>query len=129
VTGDGTVAVNFRLHTGRRESQFVALAFDLQSGLAVEQIVFDGQATGPMRLSVQLRFPGDEQRWVKSVYLDGDPRLVVVPVETMVPAERLAGAMPHPASARSLLFVVDLTNASPGLVGSFTIRNLRLVTR
>jgi len=129
VTGDGTIAVNFRLHTGPRESQFVALAGDLQGGVAVEQIVFDGQATGPMRLSVQLRFPGDEQRWLKSVYLDGDPRVVVVPVETMVPAERLAGAMPDPASARSLLFVVDLTNASPGLLGSFTIGNVRLVSR
>jgi hypothetical protein len=129
VMGDGTVSVDYRLHTGPRQSQFVALAGDLPGGVAAEQIVFDGRARGPMRLSVQLRFPDNEQRWRKSVYLDGDRRGVVVPVEAMVPAERLAGAMPDPASARSLLFVVDLTNASPGTVGSFTIGNVRLASR
>jgi hypothetical protein len=129
VKDERTVAVDFRLQTGPRESQFVALAGDLSGGIAAEQIVFDGHAIRPMRLSVQLRFPGNEQRWVKSIYLDASPREVVVPVEAMVPAERRAGAMPVAASARSILFVVDLTNASPGALGSFTIANVRLVSR
>jgi hypothetical protein len=47
----------------------------------------------------------------------------------MVAAERSAGAMPNPATARSLLFVVDLTNAAPGSRGSFTVNNVRLAPR
>jgi hypothetical protein len=130
VTGDGNVVVNFRLHSGPRESQFVALAGDLAGGVAAEHIVFDGLATGPMRVSVQFRFPGSEQRWIKSVYLDAQPRTIVVPVGEMVPAERQAGAVrPDPSAARSLLFVVDLTNASPGSQGSFTISSVRLMPR
>jgi len=127
-TADGSIAVNYRLHSGARGSQFVALAGDLTGRVGAQQIVFEGQATGPMRVSIQLRFPGSERRWLKSVYLEVHRRVIVVPVEEMLPAERPAGAMPDPATARSLLFVVDLTNASPGSVGSFTIGNVRLAS-
>jgi hypothetical protein len=126
VEADGRVAVSYELHADGRVSQFVALAGDLAGAVAAEQIVFVGQAARPMRLSVQLRFPATEHRWVKSVYLDGEVRTVVVPVGEMIAAERLAGAMPDPATARSLLFVVDLTNAAPGSRGSFTVSDVRL---
>jgi hypothetical protein len=125
---EGQLAVDFQLASGPRASQFVALAGDL-TGAAAQQVAFDGQSSGPIRLSVQLRFPGSEQRWIKSVYLDADPRTIVVPVGEMLPAERQAGAMPDPSTARSLLFVVDLTNAAPGSAGSFKVANVRLISR
>jgi len=128
VTTESRLAVDYRLHGGARESQFVAVAGDLTGGAAADQIVFDGQARGPMRLSVQLRFPGADRRWIKSVFLDGHPRTIVVPVGEMVSAERLAGTMPNPATARSLLFVVDLTNAAPGSAGSFSLGRIRLAS-
>ncbi len=129
VAGDGRIAVSYELHEGGRASQFVALAGDLAGQVAAEQIVFDGESARPMRISVQLRFPGSEHRWVKSVYVDGDRRTIVVPVGEMVAAEPGAGTMPDPATARSLLFVVDLTNAAPGARGAFTVSNVRLARR
>jgi hypothetical protein len=125
----GSVTVHYVLDGGERASQFVALAGDLSGGVAAEQIVFGGVAARPMRLSVQLRFPGTERRWVKSMYLDSRPRTIVVPVGEMVPAERDGARMPDPSSARSVLFVVDLTNAGPGSRGSFTLRDVRLARR
>jgi hypothetical protein len=47
----------------------------------------------------------------------------------MRPAELDGGAMPDPSTARSLLFVVDLTNAIPGSRGSFTLSGIRLGSR
>jgi hypothetical protein len=38
-----------------------------------------------------------------------------------------SGPLPPAASASSLLFVIDLTNAQPGAAGEFEIRNLRLI--
>lgn len=125
-TSEGRVEVDYHLHEGARGSQFVALAGDLADRVAARHIVFEGQAAGPMRVSVQLRFPGGEERWLKSVYLDDHPRTIAVPIEDMVPAERMAGAMPDPGTARSLLFVVDLTNARPGSKGGFTVGSVRL---
>ncbi len=129
VGADGRVAVSYELNGGDRASQFVALAGDLAGKVAAEQIVFEGESARPMRISVQLRFPGSEHRWVKSVYVDGERRTIVVPVGEMVAAEPDAGAMPDPAAARSLLFVVDLTNAAPGARGAFTVGNVRLARR
>jgi hypothetical protein len=79
-----------------------------------------------MRLSAQLRFPPDDRRWVKSVYIDSEKREVVAPVERMVAADRSRAPIPDPATARSLLFVVDLVNAKPGSTGEFTITDVRL---
>jgi hypothetical protein len=129
VAGDGSVAVAYELDGGGRASQFVALAGDLREKTAAEHIVFAGRAAGPMRVSVQLRFPGAERRWVKSVYLDANRRTIAVPVGEMRPAELDGGAMPDPSTARSLLFVVDLTNAIPGSRGSFTLSGIRLGSR
>jgi hypothetical protein len=129
VSSAGEVTVVYALRREARASQFVALAGDLSGGTPAAYVVFDGSATGPMRLSVQLRFPDTERRWVKSVYLDRAPRTVAVPVGEMRPAEADFEGMPDPSTARSLLFVVDLTNASPGAHGSFTVSNVRLVPR
>ncbi len=126
---DGKVSVTYELRHGERASQFVALAGDLAAGVAPEQVVFDGESASPMRVSVQLRFPRSERRWVKSTYLDARRRTIVVPVGEMAAAERDAGTMPDPSAARSLLFVVDLTNAAPGSRGSFTVSNVRLAHR
>jgi hypothetical protein len=129
VTSEGAVSVEYVLRDGVRASQFVALAGDLAGDTAPAFVVFDGRAVAPMRVSVQLRFPGTERRWVKSVYLDENRRAVVVPVGEMRPAEGDGAPMPDVSTARSLLFVVDLTNAAPGSLGSFTVSGVRLVAR
>ena len=83
----------------------------------------------PMRVSLQLRFPPDDRRWVKSVYLDPDERAFSIPVGELTSAEKSDQGMPQPESARSLLFVVDLVNAKPGYAGELTISDLRVAGR
>ncbi len=129
VSPGGRISVEYALRPDARASQFVALAGDLSGGTPAAQVVFEGRAATPMRVSVQLRFPGTERRWGKSVYLDPDSRTVVVPVGEMRAAEGDGASMPDSSTARSLLFVVDLTNAAPGSRGSFSISNVRLAPR
>ena len=49
------------------------------------------------------------------------------PSTRMVPADFQSGHAPDTSTARSLLFVADLTNARPGDSNSITISGLRLV--
>ncbi len=121
---DATATLHYVLAQDRA-SRFVAAAADLDvSQASAGSLVFDAHASNPMRVSVQLRF-GDGTRWVKSVYLDQDVRRVVIEPAEMTAAERSGTPIPDPATASSVLFVVDLVNARPGDSGSFTIRDLR----
>lgn len=119
------IALAYRLGPPPASNQFVALVTELRQLPAFDAVVFDASASKPMRVSVQLRFPNGDARWVKSVYLDQTRREVAVRTAEMAGADRPGVAMPSPASARSLLFVVDLTNAVPGDAGSFTITKVR----
>jgi hypothetical protein len=122
----GAITLRYALGSGARGNQFAAAAADLQEGGAFDTLVFRARASKPMRVSVQLRFPPDDQRWVKSIYLDADERELVVPVRNMVPAEPSSGGMSSARTARSLLFVVDLVNAAPGAAGEFTFSDVRV---
>ena len=77
-----------------------------------------------MRISVQARQPQSGDRWQRSIYLDGEIRDVVIPFSEMS-AVGASGAF-DPAKTDTLLFVVDLTNSSPGTAGNFTIHDLRI---
>jgi len=121
---DGTITLRFRLREGERASQFAGAVADLRQERPIEALAFSARASRPMRVSVQLRFPPDDLRWTTSVYVDETEREIVVPVDRLVPAERTAGPRPDAARARSILFVVDLTNARPGDSGELTISGL-----
>ena len=77
-----------------------------------------------MRVSVQPRYAPDDARWVRSIYLDPTPREVTLDLASFRAADRSGRPLP-PGRPRSLLFVVDLVNASPGSQGSFTIFSVR----
>jgi hypothetical protein len=121
----GAVTVRYTLGEGSRGNQFVAAVSDLTEAAGFDALVFRGRAAKPMRLSAQLRFPPDDRRWVKSVYIDSEERELVVPVGQMLAADRNGARLPDPATARSLLFVADLVNAKPGSSGEFTITDVR----
>jgi hypothetical protein len=125
--GPDGIALDYRLRADARESQYVAAVRDLSEPSAFSRLVFRASAVKPMRVSVQLRFPPDDRRWVKSVYLGPEDREIQVAVAEMVPADRAPARMPAVETARSLLFVVDLVNARPGDAGRFTIGDLRVV--
>ena len=121
---EGGFVLRYELAAGARESQYVAAASDL-SGEPFTGIYFEATADRPTRVSVQLRYPPDDHRWTRSVYVDGTPRTIYVPVEGLSSTDA-GGRAPAPAGVpRSILFVVDLVNASPGQQGSLTVRNLR----
>jgi hypothetical protein len=122
---DGAVTLAYQLASGPRRSLFVAAAADLAEAHDFAGIVFHGRASKPMRLSVQLRFPPDGARWVRSVYLAPGDREIRIPVSSMRAAERSSVPMPPPKSAGSLLLVVDLVNARPDDAGELTVSNLR----
>ena len=125
----GSRDLDFRLRAGERVSQYVAIAVPLPAGLPkFDRVVFTGRSSAPMRISVQARFNIDGgARWAHSVYLSPDSRQVVVPVDRLLPADRPSPPPPF-ESASSLLFVVDLTNASPGGQGRFEISDLKLAS-
>ncbi len=120
---DGSLSLHYVLAAGR-SSQFVGAAADLAAGQPpFTQLTFNAFAVRPMRVSVQLRF-ADGARWVKSVYLDRAERQVAIRLQDLTSADRSGGIIPDPATATSLLFVVDLVNARPADSGSITIRGL-----
>jgi hypothetical protein len=125
-TDDGVLALDFSLREGTRVSQYVALSVPLSDQpVAFDRIAFIGHASSPMRVSVQLRFESaGGARWARSVYLAPGSHEVSIPVAELLPADNIAT---RPASnlATSLLFVVDLTNASPGQRGSFAVSDLQ----
>jgi hypothetical protein len=120
----GGFRLAYALAEGERVSQFVAAAGDV-SLPALSGLAFSASAERPMRLSVQLRFPAEGERWVKSVYLDRHPRDLILRTSDLSPAERADSQLPDLTRAGSLLFVVDLTNAKPGARGGFQISGLR----
>lgn len=121
--------LRYSLGEGPPANQFVAAAADLLETPPFQILTFNGRASRPTRVSVQLRFPPDDRRWVKSIYLDTEERAFAIPAGELVPAERSGPVMPPPERARSLLFVVDLVNAKPGDSGELTISDVRVAGR
>ena len=119
-------ALEFELAPAPRGSQYAALVGDVAGGLAAAEAVrFEIRASRPMRVSVQLRYPGHAgARWGRSVYADASPRPVRLALADLLPLDGSTSSAPNPAEAASLLFVVDLVNARPGDQGRFTVRQL-----
>jgi hypothetical protein len=114
---DGETVLDFELKSGDRTSQYVAAAASLAPPLPeFDRLLLTASASGPMRVSAQLRFGGGE-RWVRSFYAEGDSRRIMLPVKELVPADGPPAPPPDFRQATSLLFVIDLTNARPGASG------------
>lgn len=124
-SGEPYVSLQYELAPGAKTSQFAALAGDLKGRThTFTDLLFVGSAAHPSRISVQLRYASGE-RWGSSEYVDSTARQIDVPVRRMRPLDRQSGPAPDPATATSLLFVADLTNAQPGDSNTFTIASLR----
>jgi hypothetical protein len=121
----GPAEFTYRLADGGRADQHAALVIGVGTALTERtHLALRAQAAGPMRVSVQARQPQSGERWQRSIYLDGEVRDVVIPFSEMS-SVGTSGAF-DPARADALLFVVDLTNSSPGTAGHFTIHDLRI---
>lgn len=124
---DAVVAARLALAPGARTSQFAALVGDLASpppsGAVLE---LDVSASGPMRLSVQLREPrpGEGLRWRHSAYVDSTRRLVRLPLEDFRPIRPATGP-PALDRLHALLLVMDTVNARPGDARALTVHAAR----
>jgi hypothetical protein len=121
----GPVQFTFRVGGGDRAGRYAALGIGVGKALTERtHLAFRAHASRPMRVSVQARYPRSGARWQHSIYLDADPRDVVVRFADMTPVGSSDAF--DPALADTLLFVVDTTNTAPGTEGNFTLENLRV---
>jgi hypothetical protein len=127
--GGADLEFSYRVGTAAPGREFVALARGMSDPTqAFDRVQFIARADRPMRLSVQLRFPGgpDGQRWVRSVYLDETPRPIVVMLTDLLPVASQGTLRPVVARVQSVLFVVDTLNTTPGAAGHVWFREIAL---
>lgn len=124
----GAVAVSATLCDGAHASPFAAARIDWPAGIPAPAVVaFTGRADHPMRVSVQVREPGegDGRRWARSVYLDTTARTVTLPLTTFRAVEPATGAPPVDR-LHAILFVVDTVNTPRGTARTFRLEGLQL---
>ncbi len=108
------------------ESPYVAAVVESGSSLArFNGLMFSGTAMGPMRLRLQLRAPGeDDRRWGKSVYLDETKRSLSISFDQLSPLGTATGP-PKLEEIRDLLFVIDTVNTKQGASGQVWLDDVR----
>jgi hypothetical protein len=119
----------YALSGGPSTHPFAALVVPAGSSLASnDRLTLSARADRPMRLSVQVRAPGntaDGERWHRSVYLDETPRDLSVFFDDMRPRGATRTPRPVLADIRSILFVVDTVNTASGTAGQVMLDNVR----
>jgi hypothetical protein len=119
------VQFTFQLGSGDRAGRYAALGIGVGKALTERtHLAFRARASASMRISVQARNPQSGNRWQRSIYLDSQPRDVIVRFADMTPVG--SSAPFDPSLADTVLFVVDTTNTLPGTQGSFMLENLRV---
>ncbi len=127
---DAGAELRFRygLAGGAAAGQVAALVLDTPSGTAsYDQIAFTIRSERPMRISVQLR-DASGNRWQRSVYVEPAAREHTVAFDDLTPVGT-ATARPSLPDMRSILAVIDTTNAKPGSSGRVWIRGIELRTQ
>jgi hypothetical protein len=128
---DGT-ALRFEYSVGTAQPglEFAAAVRSMGDGVeSFDRLEFVARADRPMRVSIQLRFPGgrDGERWARSVFLDSTPRPVVVRMEELQPVGFSATRRPIVARVKSLLLVVDTVNTATGSSGTIWVDQMKLL--
>jgi hypothetical protein len=123
-TSDHEVALEYKLGDGPRDSQFVALATDLQRQ-AFRSIDLSLAGDRPLRVSVQVR-QSDGRRWGRSFYVDPAGSTLRIPLSGLRSIGPAAGPPMSSIDVTSILVVVDLANAAPGAAGVLRVRSSAL---
>ena len=119
------VALGFALGPGTPAGQYAAVVSEVEGPDAFDGVRFIARADRPTRVSVQVRLLGG-QRWRRSVYVDATARPIAVALQEFEPAEANSVLRPTAARIRSLLFVIDTLNATPGMRGTLTLESIAL---
>ena len=116
---DGAVRLQFAL--GDDPETYAAAVYAVPPGGLIENqvVMFEVEATRPMRVSFQLRLDGDSDdvRWRRSFYASPTRRTVRVAVGEVEPVSGDIAARPDLRQVESLMVVVDTVNTMPGSRG------------
>jgi len=126
ITGS-QVLLRFAMSGTTADSPYAAFVMPAPPAMASsDRLVFTARADRPMRVSVQLRAPGEEgERWRRSVYLDRTPRTIELPFADFRPVSKTSAAQPVLSKVDAVLFVVDAVNAKIGSNGQITIDDIK----
>lgn len=123
------VLLRYALAGPASEHPFAALVAPAGPALpAYDRLTFTAQADRPMRVSVQLRAPGEDdvgQRWHRSVYVDPTPREITVFFDELLPRGATSAHRPPLPDVQSILFVVDTVNTPSGTAGRLFLDDVR----
>ncbi|MGH9408230.1 MAG: hypothetical protein ACRD1V_02100, partial [Vicinamibacterales bacterium] len=123
---DSSLRIDFTLAGGAPRGQYIAAVRDVPADVAsFTRLAFRARANHPLRISVQVRDTSG-QRWVRSAYVGRDLRDVAVDFADMRATSVTATPAAPLGRLRTILFVVDLTNALPSASGSVWLSDLRL---
>jgi hypothetical protein len=125
----GGTQVTFRFGLGGNEGDnpFVGLVMPAGAISSADRIAFNATASRPMRVSVQLRTPDGSsgERWQRSIYLDENPRRLVVRFAEMTPVGTASSAHPTIDRVSDVLWVIDTVNARPGSNGQVWLDDVK----
>ncbi len=129
LSADSASALNLDFSLAERPvvNQYVAAVHPANGLDAYDRLMFRATADKPMRVSVQLRAPTPPagERWQRSVYVDSQPRDIVVFLDDVRPVGKTSSWKPNLARVDSVLFVIDTTNAKPGASGRLRLETVR----
>jgi hypothetical protein len=127
VRDEDRIGLHYRLGDGAPRGQYAALAIPAGDASGIDRVELTAQASQPMRVSVQVRLPGDGgRRWRRSIYVDQTPRSLVIPLQDFEPVDMRTTRRPIVTPIQSLLVVVDTVNTAPGTSGTLWLSNVAL---
>jgi len=128
LAGEQPIGWRFSLSSGVPNGQFAAVQLPATGGLAAfDRVRFTVTSPTPMRAWVQLRAGQATERWGKTFYADGNPRIVELSLRDFLPIGVTSTAAPPLERIDSLLFVVDTLNSRPGASGAMTLSDVAFV--
>lgn len=126
--GGQQLSLRYALGGTASASPFAAFVMPAGPNLAAyDRLTFTGRSDHPIRVSVQVREPGDGagQRWHRSVYLEPEPREITVFFADMRPRGTTSTPRPNLANVQSILFVLDTVNTPLGSNGTLWLDDIR----
>jgi hypothetical protein len=127
--GDAAVRFTWQLAPGDPAGQFAAIRLPVapfaHELVRSDRLILRAAADRPMRIWVQLRVPGaDDRRWGRSVALGPEWQQIELPLASFVPVGGEGASAAPLGEVDSLLIAVDTVNARPGDAGAVTLKEL-----
>jgi hypothetical protein len=127
VVGGADLRLRYALAGGDAPGRTAALAFDTPRGIAGrDRLSVTLRGERPMRISIQLRIGDAGDRWSHSIYVAPTDEERTIFFDDFMPHGETATPRPPLADIRSILFVIDATNAKAGDSGRMWVKRAEL---